>query len=61
MQNVGTVENDCQIPFKPKRRTDLYIAKTAFKNTNQSHVVVLDLVEDQVMVEVTEETEVQIW
>jgi hypothetical protein len=57
MQNVGTVEMIVKYHSNQKK-TDLYIAKNAFKNTNQSHVVVLDLVEDQVMVEVTEATEV---
>jgi hypothetical protein len=54
MQNVGTVEMTVKYHSNQKK-TDLYIAKNASKNTNQNHVVVPDLVEDQVMVEVTED------
>jgi len=57
MQNAGIVEMTVKYHSNPKK-TDLYIAKIASKNTNQSHVVVPDLVEDRIMVEVTEETEV---
>jgi hypothetical protein len=56
MQNVGTVEMTVKYHSNQKK-TDLYIAKNASKNTNQNHVVALDLVEDQVMVEATEVTE----
>jgi hypothetical protein len=57
MQNVGTVEMIVKYHSNQKK-TDLYIAKIASKNTNQSHVVVPDLAEDQIMVAVTEVTEV---
>jgi hypothetical protein len=58
MQNVGTVGMIVKYHSNQKK-TDLYIAKIASKNTNQSHVVVPDLAEDQIMVtEVTEVTEV---
>jgi hypothetical protein len=57
MQNVGTVEMTVKYHSNQKK-TDLYIAKNASKNTNQNHVVVPDLVEDRIMVEATEETEV---
>ena len=52
MQNVGTVEMTVKYHSNQKK-TDLYIAKIASKNTNQNHVVVPDLVEDRIMVEVT--------
>ncbi len=57
MQNVGTVEMIVKYHSNQKK-TDLYIAKSASKNTNQSHVVVPDLAEDRIMVEVAEMTEV---
>jgi len=57
MQNVGTVEMIVKYHSNQKK-TDLCIAKNASKNTNQNHVVVPDLVEDQIMVEETEKTEV---
>jgi hypothetical protein len=58
MQNVGTVEMIVKYHSNQKK-TDLYIAKSASKNTNQSHVVVPDLAEDRIMVTaVTEVTEV---
>jgi hypothetical protein len=57
-QNVATVETIVKYHSNQKK-TDLFIAENASKNTNQNHVVaVQDLVEDQVMVEVTEVTEV---
>ena len=57
MQNVGTVEMTVKYHLNQKK-TDLCIVKNASKNTNQNHVVVPDLVEDQIMVEETEKTEV---
>ena len=41
-----------------QKKTDLFIAENASKNTNQSHEVFPDLVEDLVMVEMIEVTEV---